>query len=305
MPKQKPITQYGTLDVLLMMLLYNAKRAVRLPAEIFKKHSLFFAKHRTVSVSVRWPDKDHIHTDTVMLRCTDKDKLRRLIEKYLSSYRKNKISSTEIIRGCEKTDAELARFVFLQSCKRRHITFEFTSTDKYGSPSMASVYSLDTASFVMAFSWNGFPVVEILPPATPTGKLRVTIEVDASALWDNVRTHNVTGWRVRLDSPCASYKGHQIKFDKSSDKQKRLLDMLVSSKNGEVDTDKVISELDVDDTNRDAEEDKEFARERIRKWGREIRKKVNKQCKKDGYGQADFRVEVGKNKTKLVDTSPV
>ena len=304
MPQQESITQYGTLDVLLMMLLYNAKRAVQIPAEIFKKHSLFFAKHRTVSVSVQWPDKDHIHTDTVTLRCTDKSKLQRLIEKYLSLYRKNKISSTEIVRGCEKTDAELARFVFLQSCKRRHITFEFTSTDKYGSPSMASVYSLDAASFVMAFSWNGFPIEKILS-VNPQGKMRVIVQIDASAFWSDVRSHIPTGWRVRLNSPSANYQGHHIQFDKSSDKQKRLLDMLVSAKNGVVKTDDVISKVPIDDTNKKGQKDKEFALDKIRGLYREIHDKVKDQCKKDKYGKPDFRIEVDENYTRLVNITPV
>ena len=304
MPTHKITPQYGTLDVLLMMLLYNAKKAVQIPAEIFKKHSLFLAKHHTVSVDVQWPENENMRTGTVTLRCTDKSKLQRLIDKYLSLYRKNKIASTEVVLGATKTDAMLARFFFLQNCRHRKISFEFTSTDKYGSPSTASVYALDTSSFVMNFSYNGFPVVEVLPKA-PKGKLRIVVEVDASALWDNVKTHNSTGWRVRLDSPCASYQGHQVPFDKSTDKQKRLLDMLVSAKNGVVKTEDVIRELDVDDTNRNGEQEAEFAYERIREWGREIRKKVGKACKKDGYGKPNFRIEVGKNETKLVDISPV
>lgn len=164
---------------------------------------------------------------------------------------------------------------------------------------------INTASFVMACSnWNGFPITEI-KEYYPQGKARIVVKIDSSALWDNVRTHNHTGWRVRLDSTQASYQGHSITFDKSTDKQKRLLDMLVSSKNGVLDTDKVISELEVDDTNRAGKKDKEFALERIRELGREIRKKVNTACKKDGYGKADFCIEVGKKHVRLVDTTPL
>ncbi len=192
MPTHKITPQYGTLDVLLMMLLYNAKKAVQIPAEIFKKHSLFFAKHRTVCVAVQWPDKEYICTGTVVLKCTDKSKLRRLIDKYLSLYRKNKVSSTEPMSGAAKTDAVLARFFFLQSCRRRKITLEFTTTSKYGNTSIANVYSLDTTSFVAACSYNGFPVTNTLS-VSPQGKMRIVVEIDASALWDNVRSHTPTG----------------------------------------------------------------------------------------------------------------
>ncbi|MBR3631613.1 MAG: hypothetical protein IKN49_00880 [Elusimicrobiaceae bacterium] len=296
--------QYATLDVLLMMLLYNAKKPVQIPTEIFKKHSLFFAKHHTVSVLVQCSDKENIHADTITLKCTNKSKLRRLIEKYLSLYRRNKVSSNEVVLGCEKMDAVLTRIVSIQGRHKRKISFEFTNISKRINSGIINAYPLDTASFVMACSYNGFPVRGSLGNNT-TGKKYFIVEVDDSALWDNVVTHVRTGWRVRLNSTQAKCQGHPIEFDRSSDKQKRLLDMLVSSKNGVADTDKIIRELEIDNTNRKGEEDIEFALERIRELGREIRKKVNKQCKKDGYGQANFRIEVDKRHIRLIDVTPV
>ena len=287
-----------------MMLLYNAKKAVQIPAEVFKRHSLFFANHHTVSVSVQWPDNEKVCTGIVTLKCTDKRKLRRLIDKYLSLYRKNKISSTETVLGTAKTDAILARFVFLQSCKHGKITFEFTSTDKHGSPSAVSIYPLDTASFVMACSYNGFPVTGI-KSVSPTGKTRIEVEVDASALWPDVRSHIPTGWRVRLNSTQARYQGHPVTFDKCTNKQKKLLDMLVSSKNGVVKTNDVIKNIPIDDTNREGKKDKKFAEEKIRGLYKEIKKKVKTQCEQDGYGEPNFHIEVESDYVRLIDTSPV
>lgn len=186
--------------------------------------------------------------------------------------------------------------------KRNITSFEFTRAGVSADPSMASVYSMDTAAFMLSCSYSGYPIKGIAG-TNAKGKWYAIVEVDESALWPNVVT--IQNWRVRVGSPNASYQGHQIQFDRSSDKQKRLLDMLVSSKNGVVKTDKVISELKVDNTNRHGKEDREFALERIREWGREIRKKVKRACRKDGYGDANFRIEVGKDRIRLVDTSPV
>ncbi len=110
---------------------------------------------------------------------------------------------------------------------------------------------------------------------------------------------------MRLDSPNASYLGHQIQFDKSTDKQKKLLDMLVSAKNGVVKTDDVIQNIPIDDTNRAGKKDKEFALQNIRGLHKEIQKKVKAQCKKDGNGESNFRIEVGEDFVRLIDTSPV
>ena len=304
MSEPKGTLQYSTLDVLLMMALYHTQRVVYIPVEIFKKHSLYFANHHTGSILLQWPDDRRIPSGKVKLKCIDRRKLRRLVDKYLSLYRKKEVPTTEFVLGCEATNAMLARFVLLQSCRHGKITFEFTAVTKRSNPSLAHIWPLDTASFVLAYSYNGFPVTGI-KVLSPNGKARIEVEIDASALWDNVRSHNPTGWRVRLDSTQANYQGHPITFDKSTDKQKRLLDMLASARNGVVKTDDVIKNIPIDETNRKGKKDKEFALQNIRGLHKEIQKKVKAQCKKDGYGSSNFRIEVGEDYVRLIDTSPI
>lgn len=299
MSTHKPSPQYGTLDVLLMLLLFHSSRVVKIPNQVFNRYSCFFAHRRISGVVVSKSGRD---TEIVTLKRTSKKLLRPCIVRYLSLYNHNKVLSPE-------TRLNVRFWRFLMSHSVRHaiytsgeIVFSFATQQFTCSCSVSDFPTLDLSSHLLALYYAGWPTKGILGVGD-NGKMRLIVEVDINDLLGHIGFWN--GWRVRWNSPVASYMGQPISFKSSSNKQKKLLDLLVAAKNGVRKTDDVIKELSIDDTNRRGEKDKEFACARIREIGREIRKKAQTACKNIGIQKPGFTIEVDADYTRIVNTSPI
>ena len=286
MPTQKSVTQYSTLDVLLMLLLFLSRKTICIPAELFKKHSLYLATHQTVSIAVRWPDKDHIRTGEVRLRCVSKKKLRNLIGRYLALYWKGQVKSTE--RVWTLTDKNLRR----TRLHRYRIEARFDTEDISWGPVLAPIPLLNVASHMLMFCYNGHPVRACCK--TPRGTKLLVIEVAEYEDWDNMVSF--LGWRVRIDSSVAKYKERLIKFDSATNKQKLLLDLLVGF-HGKCLIDDLVDSLSIDCTDRKDPQKRRAAEKKIlRGLGRQLTLKAENACKgPNEFGcmdKVEFQIEV-------------
>ncbi len=293
MPTQKPVTQYSTLDVLLMLLLFLSRKTICIPAELFKKHSLYLATHQTVSIAVRWPDKDHIRTGVVRLRCVSKKKLRNLIGRYLALYRKGQVKSTERVWTLTDKNLRWMEYFFVRTrLHRRRIEACFDIENISWGPMIAPIPLLNVASHMLMFSYNGHPVRACCE--TPRGTKLIVIEVANYEDWDNMVSF--LGWRVRIDSSVAKYKERLIKFDSATNKQKLLLDHLVVSK-GKCLIDDLLGSLAINCTDRKDPQKRRAAEKKIlRGLGRQLTLKAEKACEgPNEFGcmdKVEFQIEV-------------
>lgn len=296
MPLDKPNIPYKTLDVLLLYLLGYTEKAIRVRKEVFLAHSAWFRLQRLRCVRIQEETDKNDQQWIVLTRCKQRA-LQNHLSRFFILYFKGTVPTASQKPSWKEWVVFLRKMflVRLQGCKQ--VGFAFSGKESmlpYGSDACAFAYMCKSVSALVNHETEDVQGVTFDAKNNCAYVIYKTSYKQGKQLLMARFGTLICGWRTRPGVRWAFYKEHYVQFHSATNKQKRLLDLLLE-------TNLRVSVLSAAQCLQIKASTKEDKRACLYDIGRELRNKAIRACKgtKD---KVTFEISVAGDYVQMVES---
>lgn len=231
MPTHKLTASYKTLDILLLYLLGYTQKEVRVRKEVFLSHSAWFQSQPLRCVRIQEETDKNAQQWIVITRC-NQQALQNHLNQFFILYYKGIVRTDSRKLNWKEWVLFLRKLLLWRLKGGKQLVFSFVVKERmlpYGSDACAFAYMCKSVSALMHHETKDVQGITFDAKKNCAYVIYKTSYKQGKQLLMARFGTLIYGWRTRPGVRWAFYKGHHVQFHSATNKQKRLLDLLLET----------------------------------------------------------------------------